>query len=91
MSTVKKITRQSMEELIKAGNRVEEIAQALSIPKGKVKEGMKHFGLKFPRAGRGGTVVLWEDEDTNDNQIPEISYEATEAQPTAVVEDDLKF
>lgn len=88
MSTIKKITKQDFVNLIAAGNRVEEISLALNIPKSKVREGMNIFGLKFPRASKGGTIIQWADE-TED--LTETTVEVTPVAEVKVVEDTLAF
>lgn len=83
--SVKRITKASIEQLIKDGKRTAEIAQELQIPKSRVKEGMEAFGLKFPRAVRGGNVIVWVTDEAEN--------ETTETIPTTEVkaEDDLRF
>jgi hypothetical protein len=63
MSTVKTITRQTLQNYVDQKKTVEEMAELLSAPKSKIKEGLKFFDIKLPRASRGGVIWNFVDDE----------------------------
>lgn len=81
MSTVKTISKQTLQNLVDEKKSVEEIAEILGAPKSKIKEGLKFFDIKLPRASRGGIIWNFLDEEA-EFDVP-VAIEA----PVIVTED----
>ncbi len=84
-TTVKTITKQQLADLVTAKKSVEEISELLEMPISRVKEGLKHFNIKLPRAGRGGIIYNFVD----DSETQEVTQTVIESAPTMVDEEDL--
>lgn len=63
MATVVNITKKSLQDLVDQKKSIKEIAEHFSAPKSKIKEGLDHFGIKIPRASKGGVVYNWVNDE----------------------------
>jgi hypothetical protein len=62
MSTVVKITKSSVQKLVNDGLRGAELADALGMPKSKLKDAIKALDISIPRASKGGTIFQFVDD-----------------------------
>ena len=63
MATVVNITKTALQTLVDQKKSIKEIAEHFSAPQSKIKEGIKHFDIKIPRASKGGVVFNFIDEE----------------------------
>jgi len=63
MATVVNITKKSLQDLVDQKKSIKEIAEHFSAPQSKIKEGIKYFDIKVPRASKGGVVFNFIDEE----------------------------
>ncbi len=63
MATVVNITKKALQDLVDQKKTIKEIAEHFSAPKSKIKEGLNHFGIKIPRASKGGVVYNWVNDE----------------------------
>jgi len=68
MATVVNITKKSLQDLVDQKKSIKEIAEHFSAPQSKIKEGIKHFDIKIPRASKGGVVFNFIDEEATFTQ-----------------------
>ena len=76
MATVVNITKKALQDLVDQKKTIKEIAEHFSAPQSKIKEGIKHFDIKIPRASKGGVVFNFIDEEAtftmSDTKAPEV-------------------
>lgn len=63
MATVVNITKTALQTLVDQKKSIKEIAEHFSAPQSKIKEGIKYFDIKIPRASKGGVVFNFIDEE----------------------------
>ena len=68
MATVVNITKTALQTLVDQKKSIKEIAEHFSAPQSKIKEGIKHFDIKIPRASKGGVVFNFIDEEATFTQ-----------------------
>lgn len=68
MATVVNITKTALQTLVDQKKSIKEIAEHFSAPQSKIKEGIKYFDIKVPRASKGGVVFNFIDEEATFTQ-----------------------
>lgn len=68
MATVVNITKTALQTLVDQKKSIKEIAEHFSAPQSKIKEGIKYFDIKIPRASKGGVVFNFIDEEATFTQ-----------------------
>jgi len=63
MATVVNITKKSLQDLLDQKKSIKEIAEHFSAPQSKIREGIKYFDIKIPRASKGGVVYNWVNDE----------------------------
>jgi hypothetical protein len=63
MATVVNITKKSLQDLVDQKKSIKEIAEHFSAPVAQIKKGLDHFGIKIPRASKGGVVYNWVNDE----------------------------
>jgi len=81
MATVVNITKTALQTLVDQKKTIKEIAEHFSAPQSKIKEGIKYFDIKIPRASKGGVIFNFIDE--------EATFTMSDTQPTLVSEDSV--
>jgi len=68
MATVVNITKTALQTLVDQKKSIKEIAEHFSAPVVQIKKGLTHFGIKIPRASKGGVVFNFIDEEATFTQ-----------------------
>jgi len=68
MATVVNITKKTLQDLVDQKKTIKEIAEHFSAPHSKIKEGIKYFDIKIPRASKGGVIFNFIDEEATFTQ-----------------------
>lgn len=83
MATVVNITKTALQTLVDQKKSIKEIAEHFSAPQSKIKEGIKHFDIKIPRASKGGVVFNFIDE--------EATFELSETEHVGPVTEEAEY
>ena len=90
MSETKKITRSEFTSLVNQGLKKAQIAEFFGIPKSKVAEILKTWGLRIKATRSAGVLLIDDTVDTNES-IPEepiMSADTCVAEPEEVSSED---
>lgn len=89
MSETKKITRSEFTSLVNQGLKKAQIAEFFGIPKSKVAEILKTWGLRIKATRSAGVLLIDDTVDTNES-IPEptMSEDTCVAEPEEVSSED---
>ena len=90
MATVVNITKTALQTLVDQKKSIKEIAEHFSAPQSKIKEGIKYFDIKIPRASKGGVVFNFIDEEASfelsETPVTETSHLLTTEEIEAIVD-----
>jgi hypothetical protein len=86
MATVVNITKTALQTLVDQKKSIKEIAEHFSAPQSKIKEGIKYFDIKIPRASKGGVVFNFIDEEATFTQSETLASETSHLFTTEEIE-----
>jgi hypothetical protein len=91
MATVVNISKQALQTLVDQKKTIEEMAKHFSAPQSKIKEGIKYFDIKIPRASKGGVVFNFIDEEATFtmSETPKPVLTAQDFVPVVTQEEEL--
>lgn len=93
MATVVNITKTALQTLVDQKKSIKEIAEHFSAPQSKIKEGIKYFDIKIPRASKGGVVFNFINEEATFelSETPDLKPILTPTEIEAIVDSQESF